>query len=69
VKLAALLLPPSRDHNNIALRGGCDRRTCRVVDYTIAPKPFTPGWELVLIKRSIALATRPCGGLRRVAGL
>lgn len=26
-----------------------------VVDYTITPKRFTPGWELVLSKRSMAL--------------
>lgn len=27
-----------------------------VVDYTVTPKRFTPGWEFVLSKRSMALA-------------
>jgi hypothetical protein len=30
--------------------------TAAIVDYTITPRRLTPGWELVLSKRSLALA-------------
>ena len=33
-----------------------------IVDYTITPKRFTPGWELVLTKRSMALVYAAMAG-------
>jgi hypothetical protein len=38
--------------------------TAALIDYTVTPRRFTPGWELVLSKRSMAL-----GYLGMAAGL
>ena len=50
-----LVARPSRDRGEIAKRAAAIAALAAVVDYTITPKRFTPGWELVLTKRSMAL--------------
>ena len=47
---------PSRGAAETAARAAAVAALAAVVDYTITPKRFTPGWELVLAKRSMALA-------------
>jgi hypothetical protein len=46
---------PTRNSGEIARRAAAIAALAAVVDYTITPKRFTPGWELVLTKRSMAL--------------
>ena len=52
----ALALRPSRDPASILGRAAAIGAMAAIVDYTITPKRFTPGWELVLSKRSMAAA-------------
>ena len=52
---AWLLTQPARDRADVARRAATVAALAAVVDYTITPKRFTPGWELVLTKRSMAL--------------
>ena len=47
---------PPRSIAEMAARAGAIATLAAVVDYTITPKRFTPGWELVLTKRSMAAA-------------
>ena len=46
---------PTRDHAKVAARAATVGALAAVVDYTVTPRRFTPGWELVLSKRSMAL--------------
>ena len=52
---ASLALRPTRDPIAIAGRAASIGLLAAMVDYTITPKRFTPGWELVLSKRSMAV--------------
>ena len=46
---------PARDCRKVAARAATVGALAAVVDYTVTPRRFTPGWELVLSKRSMAL--------------
>ncbi|VVB45672.1 hypothetical protein RHAL1_01891 [Beijerinckiaceae bacterium RH AL1] len=46
---------PARDASEVAARAAVVAGLAAVVDYTVTPRRFTPGWELVLSKRSMAL--------------
>ncbi len=46
---------PTRDIGTVARRAAAIAALAATVDYTITPKRFTPGWELVLSKQSMAL--------------
>lgn len=48
------LTRPTRKIPEVAARATAVAGLAAVVDYTITPKRFTPGWELVLSKRSMA---------------
>jgi hypothetical protein len=46
---------PARDASEVAARAAVVAGLAAVVDYTVTPRRFTPGRELVLSKRSMAL--------------
>ena len=46
---------PTRDPQRVLGRAAAVSVLAATVDYTITPKRFTPGWELVLSKRSMSL--------------
>ena len=46
---------PTRDRGDVATRAAVVAGLAAAVDYTVTPRRFTPGWELVLSKRSMAL--------------
>ena len=52
---ASMIARPTRDIGVMARRAAAIAALAATVDYTITPKRFTPGWELVLSKRSMAL--------------
>ena len=47
---------PSRSRGEIAARAVTVAALAAVVDYTVTPKRFTPGWEMVLSKQAMAAA-------------
>ncbi len=51
----SLSLRPTRGPAAIFGRATAIGTLAAIVDYTITPERFTPGWELVLTKRSMAL--------------
>ena len=51
----SLVIRPERTPAAILGRAAAIATLAAIVDYTITPKRFTPGWELVLSKRSMAL--------------
>ena len=46
---------PARDRREAAARAATVAALAAVVDYTVTPRRFTPGWELVLSKGAMAL--------------
>ena len=52
---AWLRAQPARGRADVVRRAAAVAALAAVVDYTITPRRFTPGWELVLTKRSMAL--------------
>lgn len=53
---------PTRSPSALMTRGAGIALMAAVVDYPITPKHFTPGWELVLSKRRMALAYAALAG-------
>ena len=51
-----LSIKPAQGRGDLAGRAIAIAALAAAVDYTITPKRFTPGWELVLTKRSMGLA-------------
>ena len=51
---AWLALRPPKDRGELAAQASTVAALAAAVDYTITPKRFTPGWELVLTKTSMA---------------
>jgi hypothetical protein len=51
----SLVLRPARTPAALVGRAGSIALMAALVDYTVTPKRFTPGWELVLSKTSIAV--------------
>ena len=51
----SLVLRPPRTPAALVGRAGSIALMAALVDYTITPKRFTPGWELVLSKTSMAV--------------
>ena len=46
---------PTRDRSDVAARAATVAALAAAVDYTVTPRRFTPGWELVLSKRAMVL--------------
>ena len=51
----SLVLRPARTPAALVVRAGSIALMAALVDYTITPKRFTPGWELVLSRTSMAV--------------
>ena len=52
----SLAVRPVRGAPALAARAAQIATLAAIVDYTVTPKRFTPGWELVLSKRAMAAA-------------
>ena len=46
---------PPNDASDVIIRAASVAALAAAVDYTITPKRFTPGWELVLSKGAMAV--------------
>ena len=66
----SLVIHPARDAAALAGRAASIGLLAALVDYTITPKRLTPGWELVLSKRSMAVvyAAMSAGFMAAAAG-
>lgn len=52
----SLAVRPARGAPALAVRGAEIAALAAIVDFTVTPKRFTPGWELVLSKGAMAAA-------------
>ena len=52
---ASLVIHPPRTSISLAGRAASIGLLAALVDYTITPKRFTPGWELVLSKKAMTI--------------
>ena len=51
----AMALRPTRDPLTVVGRAAAIGTLAAIVDYTVTPRRFTPGWELVLSKQAMAV--------------
>jgi hypothetical protein len=60
---------PARDRATAAAAGAAVGALAYVVDYRLIPRRLTPGWELRLSRRGVALGFAALGASLAVAGL